>query len=202
MGSEPWNHNIHHHPLVLDAVPEGAQRALDVGCGTGLLVRRLGERVPSVVGIDRDAPSLEAARAAGGEGVEYVLGDVLDHPFVPGSFDLVATVATLHHMHAATGLARLRDLLRPGGALVVVGLARTRAPVDGAHDLAGFVATRWLRRTRTETPTTAPMVWPPPQTFGQVRRTAAQVLPGVRYRRHVLFRYSLTWTKPTSESSD
>jgi SAM-dependent methyltransferase len=202
MGSEPWNHNIHHHPLVLDAVPEGAQRALDVGCGTGLLVRRLGERVPSVVGIDRDAPSLVAAREAGGEGVEYVLGDVLDHPFVPGSFDLVATVAALHHMHAATGLARLRDLLRPGGALVVVGLARTRAPVDGAHDLAGFVATRWLRRTRTETPTTAPMVWPPPQTFGQVRRTAAQVLPGVRYRRHVLFRYSLTWTKPTSESSD
>ena len=198
MEPEPWSHNIHHHPLVLDAVPDGAERALDVGCGTGLLVRRLGERLGTAVGIDRDAPSIERAREAGGDGVDYVLGDVLDHPFVPESFDLVATVATLHHMDAATGLARLRDLLRPGGALVVVGLARTRAPVDGAHDMAGFFATRWLRRTRTETPNPVPMVWPPPQTFGQVRRTAEQVLPGVRYRRHVLFRYSLTWTKPAT----
>jgi len=199
MGTEdaaPWSHNIHHHPLVLDAVPAGAQRALDVGCGEGLLVRRLGERVATAVGIDRDEPSIERARRAGGDGVDYVLGDVLDHPFVPGSFDLVASVATLHHMDGAEGLARMRDLVRPGGVVVVVGLARTRSPVDGAYDLGGFFLTRWLRRTRDETPNDVPMVWPPPESFGQVRCTAERVLPGVRYRRHVLFRYSLTWTKP------
>jgi SAM-dependent methyltransferase len=195
----PWSHNIHHHPLVLDAVPAGARRALDVGCGEGLLVRRLGERVATAVGIDRHGPSIEVARRAGGDGVEYVVGDVVDHPFACGSFDLVASVATLHHMDCADGLARMRDLLRPGGVLVVVGLARTRSPVDGAYDLGGFLLTRWLRRTRVETPehaTTVPMVWPPPESFGQVRRTAERILPGVRYRRHVLFRYSLTWTKP------
>jgi hypothetical protein len=30
----------------------------------------------------------------------------------------------------------------------------------------------------------------------QVRRMAAEALPGARYRRHVLWRYSLIWTKP------
>ncbi|WP_243730629.1 methionine biosynthesis protein MetW [Nesterenkonia salmonea] len=32
-----WNHNIHYHRLILDAVPAGARCALDVGCGNGLL---------------------------------------------------------------------------------------------------------------------------------------------------------------------
>lgn len=35
----PWNHNTHHHRLVLDTVPAGARNALDVGAGDGL--RRL-----------------------------------------------------------------------------------------------------------------------------------------------------------------
>jgi hypothetical protein len=33
-------------------------------------------------------------------------------------------------------------------------------------------------------------------TWGQVRATASTVLPGVRYRRHLLWRYSLVWHKP------
>jgi hypothetical protein len=30
----------------------------------------------------------------------------------------------------------------------------------------------------------------------RVRKTAAWLLPGARYRRHLLWRYSLVWTKP------
>jgi hypothetical protein len=32
--------------------------------------------------------------------------------------------------------------------------------------------------------------------WGEVRAAAREVLPGVRYRRHLLWRYSLVWTKP------
>ena len=35
-----------------------------------------------------------------------------------------------------------------------------------------------------------------PATFAEARRLAERVLPGVRYRRRLLFRYSLVWTKP------
>jgi hypothetical protein len=34
-------------------------------------------------------------------------------------------------------------------------------------------------------------------TRAQVRAVAWDVLPGVRYRRHLLWRYSLVWRKPS-----
>jgi hypothetical protein len=34
-----WNHNIHYHPRILRAIPEGAKSALDVGCGEGTPAR-------------------------------------------------------------------------------------------------------------------------------------------------------------------
>ncbi|WBP89610.1 hypothetical protein [Kitasatospora cathayae] len=36
----------------------------------------------------------------------------------------------------------------------------------------------------------------PGMSYREVREAAGRVLPGVRYRWHVLRRYSLTWRKP------
>jgi len=192
-----WDHNIHHHRLVLGAVPDGCARALDVGCGEGLLARELAASAGHVTALDRHEPTLALGRRSDPDAaVSYVLGDVLAHPFVPGSFDLVASIAALHHVDAAAGLERLRELLRPGGTLVVVGLARARSPVDLAWAVAGAVGDRVLRRTRTYHEHSAPIVWPPPETYGAMRRLARRTLPGVRFRRHLLWRYSLTWIKP------
>ncbi|KAA9378127.1 class I SAM-dependent methyltransferase [Microbispora cellulosiformans] len=194
-GGRRWNHNIHYHPRILRAVPDGAKRALDVGCGEGMLARELRRTVPRVVGIDLDAPSIEQAREQPGD-VDYILGDFLTHPFAPASFDVVVSVATLHHMDAATGLARMRDLLRPGGVLAVVGLARSTLPGDLPHDLAGTVLGTFLRVTKGHWQHPSPTVWPPPVTYPQMRAMAAEILPGSRYRRHPLFRYSIVWCKP------
>lgn len=190
-----WNHNIHYHPRILRAVPEGARHALDVGCGEGMLARALRRAVPQVTGIDLDAPSLDQARAHPGDGVDYVLGDFLTHPFEPASFDVIASVATLHHMDAAAGLARMRDLLRPGGVLAVVGLARD-TPRDLPHVLAGVVVGTAHRAVKGYWEHPSPTVWPPPVTYPQMRALATETLPGARYRRHVLFRYSVIWRKP------
>lgn len=198
MKMERWNHNIHYHPLVLAAAPAACLRALDVGCGEGVLTRELCAVAEHVVGIDRDVPSIRSARAQGGAGVAYVLGDVLAHPFAPASFDLVASVAALHHLDAEAGLALMAALVRPGGVLVVIGLARSRQLEDYAVDVAGAIATRvhrhLLRKRHWEH--SAPKLWPPPLSYAEVRQTAERVLPGVQYRRHVLWRYSLVWSRP------
>lgn len=204
MQPPPWNHNIHYYPLILGAVPARAERALDVGCGAGLLARELRQQVPHVTAIDRDAPVLARARQQdGGAGIEYLLGDFLAWDFGPEPFDVIVSVAALHHMDQAAAITRMRDLLRPGGALVIVGLARSGA-ADLLVDLAAVPVNLvlrirhrdWQQARRARNEVMAPVVWPPPHTYREIRRLAADLLPGVRYRRHLLWRYSLVWRKP------
>jgi SAM-dependent methyltransferase len=192
-----WNHNIHYHPRILRAIPEGTQLALDIGCGEGMLARELRRTVPHVTAIDLDAPSIEQARGYPDD-IDYILGDVLTQPFPAASFDVVTSVATLHHMDATTGLARMRDLLRPGGVLALVGLARSTMPHDLPRDLAGVTAGAFHRARKGHWQHPSPLVWPPPVTYPQMRALAAEILPGAQYRRHLLFRYSIIWRRPAA----
>ncbi|GAA1603370.1 class I SAM-dependent methyltransferase [Kribbella hippodromi] len=190
-----WNHNIHYHPRILNAIPNGARRALDIGCGEGMLARSLHAAVPEVVGIDLDTPSLELARGYR-DGIEYIHGDFLDHPLAPESFDVVASVATLHHVDARAGLRRMRDLVRPGGVLAVVGLARTTMPRDLPYALTAAAVSTAHRAVKGRWEHPSPTVWPPPETFPTMKTVATEVLPNSTYHRHLLLRYSILWTKP------
>jgi SAM-dependent methyltransferase len=202
-----WNHNVHYHPVVLAEIPSCCDSALDVGCGTGLLTRKLSAVVPHVTGVDRDEQSITIARSLAGpaSGIEYVQGDFRQLPLQPGSFGLVTAVASLHHMDAAAALTRMRDLLRPGGVLVVIGLARDGwSPRDLAVEIPALVINRvQLFRHRAsrhgpgDTGYKPPVVWPPADTYQQIRALATRLLPGMRYRRHLYWRYSICWHKPT-----
>lgn len=196
---ERWNHNIHYHRVVESALPDRCQSALDVGCGEGVLTRHLRRHVPHVVGIDVDERSISlAVQQSPSREIEYVIGDVLTHQFERGSFDAVTSVATLHHLDAEAGLKRMAELVAPGGALVLVGLARSRLPQDLHWEVAAAVTHRLhvLRRGYWEH--SAPKVWPPPLTFPQMQTLSAAVLPGAIFRRHALWRYSIVWMKPPS----
>ncbi|NOX28860.1 MAG: class I SAM-dependent methyltransferase [Actinobacteria bacterium] len=135
----PWNRNTHYHPLLLALTP--AKRALDVGCGTGLLTRQLAPLAENVVGVDLHGPSIDEARAStNAANVTYEQGDVLTHPFDQECFDLIVSVAAVHHFGAAQGLRRFVSLLKPGGRLGIVGIPASSYPRDlGALPVsAGF----------------------------------------------------------------
>jgi SAM-dependent methyltransferase len=208
--TEYWNHNVHYQPVILDAVPAGCGTALDVGCGDGLLATRLASKCAAVTGIDCDAPTIALARererdrdrerAAGAGTVTFVEADFLTHPFGEGKFDFVCANTVIHHMGTEAALRALARVLRPGGRLAVVGLGAHGTPADILPDLAAIPLNRYYIRTRGEWYPDAPKL-PPDLTWGQVRRTARRVLPGVSYRRHLLWRYSLIWDKPTDRSA-
>lgn len=196
-----WNHNIEYQRVIREALGDaGLLHVLDVGCGDGVLTAALAPVCRSVTGLDRDVPSIGRARAATSvDNVRFVIGDVMAQPFVPASFDAVVSVATLHHMDEGAALDRMARLLRPGGLLAVVGLARSRLPRDLPWEVAGAVTTRILKRRHGGCwETDAPKVWPPPSTYRELELLAEAVLPGVAFRRHVLWRYSLVWRKPTA----
>ena len=194
-----WNHNTHYHRLILGAVPPGCQRALEVGCGEGTLARQLARLVPRVVGIDQDASSIELARRQDpGSEIDFICGDFLAYPFEPGSFGMITSVAALHHMDARAAFQRMSQLLAPGGTLAIVGLARSRLPIDLPWEAAAIIADLGYRLTKAYWEHPSPMLWPPPHTYAEMHALAREALPGARYRRHLLWRYSLIWANPAS----
>jgi ubiquinone/menaquinone biosynthesis C-methylase UbiE len=193
-----WNHNVHYQPVILGAVPPGCGSALDIGCGDGLLACKLAARCTAVTGIDKNGPMIALARERGqalAVAPTFIEGDFMAYPFREASFDFVSANTALHHMDFGAALAKMAWLLRPGGQLAVVGLGDHGSPADWIIDGLGIPVNLYYKATRHEGTSGAP-VMAPGMTWGQARESARRVLPGVRYRRHLLWRYSLGWTKP------
>jgi len=193
-----WNQNVHYQAVILRAVPPRCGPALDVGCGDGMLACRLAERCTEVTGIDRDdrmiALAREQARTREGH-TTFVAADFLTHSLAEASFDFVCANTSLHHMDFAAALTKMVRVLRPGGRLAVIGLASDRSPADFVASAVGVPVNLFYRAVYHEGNSGAP-IKDPDLTWGQVRATANTLLPGVRYRRQLLWRYSLLWRKP------
>jgi ubiquinone/menaquinone biosynthesis C-methylase UbiE len=195
VADERWNSSLHALDILLRAVPDGAQRALDVGCGEGETARRLRRHVPLVTGLDIDGPSIERAHSYGDD-IAYVVGDVLTADLPEATVDVVTAVGVLHHVDQRSGLTRLSRLVRPGGLLIVVGMARSRSLRDLSRDVFETLAVRRYTWTRGVWATPSPKIWPPPLSYAETRTLALEALPGARWRRVPSFRYGLTWIRP------
>jgi ubiquinone/menaquinone biosynthesis C-methylase UbiE len=106
----------------LAALHAGAgERILDVGCGTGLLLRELQIEQAGVEGLGVDVSEDMLVIAADRSiGARHVRADVHQLPFRAGSFDAVVSSSSLHHWDRPSQvLTGIRKLLRPGGRLVL-----------------------------------------------------------------------------------
>jgi ubiquinone/menaquinone biosynthesis C-methylase UbiE len=111
-------------PLTADfvayAAPRRADRALDVGTGTGLLARHLAPYVQNVVGVDIAPRVLAAARDLPTvANVHYVRADLNRLPFPAGGFTLVAASFGLNVTDPDRSLRALRRVMAPGGRFVL-----------------------------------------------------------------------------------
>ena len=91
---------------------------LEVGCGTGLILRRLAEGARRAVGVDVSPKMLERARA---RGLEVVEGDATALPFDDASFDVVVSFKTLPHVpDLSRALREMARVLRPTRDAVMI----------------------------------------------------------------------------------
>lgn len=119
-----WWHYIHasvRETLArLDLRPD--VRLLDIGCGTGVLLREIGSALPGsfVVGIDLSRRMLAVAQEHLGSPRRLLDADVHDLPFKAGSFDVVVSLSSFHFwLVPHRGLQEIARVLRPGGQLVI-----------------------------------------------------------------------------------
>jgi 2-polyprenyl-6-hydroxyphenyl methylase/3-demethylubiquinone-9 3-methyltransferase len=148
------------------------QRALDVGCGGGILAEAMARRASQVTGIDLATRPLGVARLhaleAGVENIEYreIAAEALAAE-APGRFDVVTCMEMLEHVPDPSSVVRAcATLVRPGGWVFFSTLNRNpksflfaiigaeyvlRLLPKGTHEYARFIRpselARWTRES-------------------------------------------------------
>ena len=109
-------------------------RMLDVGCGHGLLMSEARDRGWDTVGLELSHAAIEHARRLGLDVLERTIEDA---PLSAASFDAVVAVDLIEHLSGPREfVGRCRELLAPGGALLV-------ATPDPESWLAKIFGRRW-----------------------------------------------------------
>jgi ubiquinone/menaquinone biosynthesis C-methylase UbiE len=127
--------------LLADLLPlKGDERVLEVGAGTGAFAFAVAPRAREVVAVEQDDEMAARARADAPANVSVIVGDGEHLQLDSFTFDVSATLRTLHHTRRPELLvAELARVTRPGGSILV---ADQLAPVD---PLAAFELNRFER---------------------------------------------------------
>jgi SAM-dependent methyltransferase len=136
------------HQLIFEMLerelPNWREKAiLDAGCGTGAILKRLGNPAKNV-GVDLAPEAIALCKERGLDNVRQ--GDISALPFADGSFDAVISSSVLYHewvKDIGGAVRELRRVLRPGGLLFVI-LPAFRF-LHSAHDDAVMTARRFRK---------------------------------------------------------
>jgi SAM-dependent methyltransferase len=105
---------------------------VDLGCGTGLLAAAAAAEARRVVGVDPSPAMLEVARRRS-DAVEWVEAGFLTYGHEGDPPELVHSRNAVHHLPdfwKGVALARIHELLAPGGVLVLRDLVYDFAPAE------------------------------------------------------------------------
>jgi tRNA (cmo5U34)-methyltransferase len=124
--------------VLLDHVPRGAPRILDLGTGDGRLLALLQADRPRMLGVGLDFSELMLAAArerfAGDERIEIVEHDLAEPLPTLGRFDAVVSSMAIHHLEderKRSLYAEVFELLEPGG--VFANFEHVAAPSERLH---------------------------------------------------------------------
>src|SRR5579862_1022252 len=122
----------------------------DLGAGDGSFSLLLAQSAKKVIAIDSSAKMIEFAREQAHrhhvKNVDYRLGDMEELPIDDEAVDLVFFSQSLHHaLHPQHAIAEAARILRPGGRIAILDLAKHR--FEEAREM---YADEWLGFSETE----------------------------------------------------
>jgi len=118
--NQSYNNNAKFTPvseIVLDKLKLRGKQALDIGCGTGDLLRQLAARGFDITGVDLSSVAIEKAKEQPGT---FIAGDFMDAD-LSGSYDVIFINKVLAFVDDKKAfLNKARSLLSPEGKIVII----------------------------------------------------------------------------------
>lgn len=113
------DHLMDRYRLILDWVPDGTGRILDIGCGNGVFTQWLARKARAVYGTDHNARQIEYGRREF-PGVTFVAAEGERLPFDDAFFDVVVMSEVIEHTaDDRQALGEALRVLAPGGRLIL-----------------------------------------------------------------------------------
>lgn len=112
---------LNDYSFFLSNLPLQRKRALDIGCGSGILVNTLSPYFDDVIGIDISDEMLDIARGKRQyTNTAYFHMDAANLS-LDGKFDLIVSRTTFHHLtDLSSVVSQMKQLLSDGGKIVIV----------------------------------------------------------------------------------
>ena len=202
---DAWDQNRFYQNLILKFVPKACRNALDIGCGTGEFTRLLSKRARRVVGIDISEKMIQQAIERNfAVNIVYQTAD-FEKFETKERFDLIISIAALHHLELEAALKKTESLLAQNGVLVILDLYERKGLAGRLLDiLARLLNTIFLKIKRrkkllSQAETDA---WIAHKhidkylDFGELKRIYSRQFKNFKIKRLLFWRYLLVYKKP------
>jgi ubiquinone/menaquinone biosynthesis C-methylase UbiE len=171
------------HPIVIKKIKdtlqldEPLQRALDIGCGTGLSTIALKSIAEEIVGTDIAQEMLSQTQAD--PRIQYVHAPAEQLPLPDTSFELVTVSVAFHWFDRSRSLREIWRVLRPSGWLVIYNF------LFNGHMVENILFERWNRDVFL-------VLFPPPVRNNEPVTEEEAQLGDFQVVRHDSFLYSVS----------
>ena len=201
---DKWDHNRQYQNYLIKYIPKNCNYILDVGCGTGELTKKLSLFGKEIIGIDISENMVsEAEKRNYDEKIRYIKISVEDYlEETDKRFDIIISIAALHHMNEEKILKMMRDKLTEGGKILILDLVQNKTIVDYfltiiatiLNPLVMLIMNGRLRVSKNEREAWAGhFQYDKYLTIVDIKNIAKKILGKVKIKRHLFWRYSLVY---------
>jgi ubiquinone/menaquinone biosynthesis C-methylase UbiE len=199
-------HNDHYLNFLARHIPRDCANALEIGCGTGAFSRLMAARAERVLALDLSPNMIRLAetRSRSFPNIDFQCADARACELPAERFDCIASIATLHHLQMEEMLSKMKAALKPRGTLLILDLFESVGTFDTLTSMLAMPVSMSLRIFQTgslRAPREVREAWQEHGrsdsylTLSNIRNICAEMLPGAKVRKHLLWRYSIVWKK-------